>query len=118
MTNITVTRRQLLGSTMLGLVAPAFSASAFAASGEVYRDARAPITKRVADLLARMTLEEKAAQLSCKWGTKIEFMDDGQDDVGQDRPTTPLLGGREVGEVGPVALAGVDHRQAGGPPGG
>ena len=76
MTNISVTRRQLLGSTMLGLVAPAFSASAFAASGEVYRDARAPITKRVAGLLARMTLEEKAAQLSCKWGTKIEFMDD------------------------------------------
>ena len=29
----------------------------------VYKDARQPITKRVSDLLSRMTLEEKVAQL-------------------------------------------------------
>lgn len=35
-----------------------------------YRDARLPIDERVADLLARMTLEEKVAQLVCLWGAK------------------------------------------------
>ncbi|MEO6092810.1 MAG: glycoside hydrolase family 3 N-terminal domain-containing protein [Novosphingobium sp.] len=41
-----------------------------------YRDARAPIQARVSDLLARMTLEEKAAQLRCMWETKVGFLDD------------------------------------------
>jgi beta-glucosidase len=39
-----------------------------------YRDATAPVAKRVADLLARMTLAEKAAQMTCVWqqkGTKL-----------------------------------------------
>src|SRR2546425_181783 len=33
----------------------------------VYRDARAPVVQRVADLLSRMTLEEKVAQLEGTW---------------------------------------------------
>ena len=32
-----------------------------------YKDATAPIEERVADLLSRMTLEEKAAQMTCVW---------------------------------------------------
>ena len=75
MTNPALTRRRLLGSTMLALVAPAFTVPAFAASGEVYRDTRAPVAKRVADLLARMTLEEKAAQLRSMWSGKSAIMD-------------------------------------------
>jgi beta-glucosidase len=35
-----------------------------------YRNARLPVERRVADLLARMTLEEKAAQLVCLWGRR------------------------------------------------
>jgi beta-glucosidase len=35
-----------------------------------YRDARRPIDERVRDLLSRMTLEEKAAQLMCLWMEK------------------------------------------------
>ena len=35
-----------------------------------YRNARLPIEERVADLLSRMTLEEKVAQLVCLWGGK------------------------------------------------
>lgn len=31
----------------------------------LYTDAAAPIETRVADLMARMTMEEKAAQLGC-----------------------------------------------------
>ena len=35
-----------------------------------YRDARLPIERRVSDLLARMTLEEKVAQMLCLWDQK------------------------------------------------
>ena len=37
----------------------------------VYRDAAAPLEERVADLLARMTLQEKVAQLRAVWGFEI-----------------------------------------------
>jgi beta-glucosidase len=33
-----------------------------------YKNPRLPVERRVADLLARMTLEEKIAQLTCLWG--------------------------------------------------
>ncbi|HEY9283029.1 MAG TPA: glycoside hydrolase family 3 N-terminal domain-containing protein [Pyrinomonadaceae bacterium] len=35
-----------------------------------YKNARLPVERRVADLLARMTLEEKVAQLVCLWGQR------------------------------------------------
>src|SRR5262249_17409766 len=42
-----------------------------------YLDAKLPVDKRVADLLARMTLEEKIAQLSGYWFPKSGvFVDD------------------------------------------
>ena len=33
-----------------------------------YRDPRLPIERRVSDLLSRMTLDEKVAQMLCLWG--------------------------------------------------
>ena len=33
-----------------------------------YKNPRLPVERRVADLLSRMTLEEKTAQLTCLWG--------------------------------------------------
>src|SRR5213082_1730428 len=33
-----------------------------------YKNPRLPVERRVADLLGRMTLEEKVAQLVCLWG--------------------------------------------------
>src|SRR5512147_1117985 len=45
------------------------TATVVAASGaqETYRDPNAPVAERVRDLLSRMTLEEKAAQLCSIW---------------------------------------------------
>jgi beta-glucosidase len=37
-----------------------------------YRNARLPVERRVADLLGRMTLEEKVAQLVCLWAERPE----------------------------------------------
>ncbi len=42
----------------------------------VYRDAKAPVEARVDDLLARMTLEEKVAQIITIWDNKPEIFDD------------------------------------------
>jgi beta-glucosidase len=38
---------------------------------EIFRDPTRPIEARVDDLLARMTLDEKIAQLSCVWSTQL-----------------------------------------------
>jgi hypothetical protein len=40
-----------------------------------YKDASLPIADRVADLLPRMTLEEKVEQLSWAWLGKIQVVD-------------------------------------------
>lgn len=41
----------------------------------LYRDARAPVDLRVRDLLSRMTLKEKVAQMIALWATKADVMD-------------------------------------------
>jgi beta-glucosidase len=65
---------------MLALVAgaPGFAAARDASLAKAkYLDAKLPVDKRVADLLARMTLEEKIAQLSGYWFPKSGvFVDD------------------------------------------
>ncbi|MEO2167895.1 MAG: glycoside hydrolase family 3 N-terminal domain-containing protein, partial [bacterium] len=40
-------------------------------SRAVYRDAERPVTERVADLLARMTIAEKVAQIGCIWSVAL-----------------------------------------------
>jgi beta-glucosidase len=45
------------------------------AGGEIYRDPRAPFEARVDDLLGRMTLDEKIAQLTTVWQGKTELFD-------------------------------------------
>jgi beta-glucosidase len=53
------------------LTAPASKA----AEKPIYKDAAAPVDARVEDLLSRMTLEEKVAQLITLWETKKEVFD-------------------------------------------
>jgi beta-glucosidase len=48
-----------------------------------YKDSRQPIEQRVADLLSRMTLEEKVAQLICLWTQKPQM--ERQTDFSTDR---------------------------------
>ena len=48
---------------------------AAAATAPVYQDSRAPVDLRVADLIGRMTLEEKVAQMTALWATKADVMD-------------------------------------------
>lgn len=48
-----------------------------------YKNARLPVERRVADLLGRMTLEEKVAQLVCLWGARPQVVP--QTDFSADR---------------------------------
>jgi beta-glucosidase len=43
---------------------------------EVFRDSSQPVERRVVDLLDRMTLEEKVAQMLCLWEDKVKILDD------------------------------------------
>ena len=66
----------LTGLTVLALApAPAQEGPAPAGGTALYRDASAPIERRVEDLLGRMTLEEKVAQVITLLTSKAEVMD-------------------------------------------
>ncbi len=53
----------------------AVSAAAQAAPVPVYKDPAAGLSQRVDDLLGRMTLEEKIAQMLTVWGGKVDLFD-------------------------------------------
>ena len=59
-------RKNLLITSLITLQFILFCSTTLAA-GEPYRNAELPVEQRVADLLDRMTLEEKAAQLQAIW---------------------------------------------------
>ncbi len=61
----------LLPILALALASP----RARAASRPLYQDPHAPVEARVSDLLSRMTLQEKIAQLSCIWQDKGKVED-------------------------------------------
>ncbi|MBV8859540.1 MAG: glycoside hydrolase family 3 C-terminal domain-containing protein [Acidobacteria bacterium] len=68
------TRRAAL-SLCAALVVPAFVFAPKTSSQSAppdYKNPRLPVERRVADLLARMTLEEKVAQLVCLWAGRPE----------------------------------------------
>jgi beta-glucosidase len=61
----------LVASVLLAATASAQSRT----ERPVYKDATAPVEQRVQDLLARMTLEEKIAQITAVWSKKNELLD-------------------------------------------
>lgn len=63
--------------------------SAEAAQPLPYRDSTLTVAERVADLLGRMTLEEKVAQLQCRWQEKTDFLTEGRFDAEKARRVMP-----------------------------
>lgn len=73
--NPTLSRRHF-GVSLLALGAAAgFGAVPAAAAREPYRDPSLPVAQRVEDLLRRMTLEEKVAQMMGVWQDKDKIQD-------------------------------------------
>ena len=72
----------------------------------VYKDARQPSARRVRDLLSRMTLEEKAAQMMCIWQKKAETMLDTDGNFDFQKAKKSFRDGRGLGQVGRPSDAG------------
>ncbi len=76
---MTASRRTRAGQHMVGIglltVLMVAGPASVQAAEPVYRNADAPVEQRVEDLLARMTLEEKLAQITAVWSRKIELLD-------------------------------------------
>ncbi|WUR14762.1 glycoside hydrolase family 3 N-terminal domain-containing protein [[Empedobacter] haloabium] len=63
-------RRQFLASASSLAALAAAPTLALAATTPLYKNPNAPVARRVDDLLKRMTLEEKIAQMDCVWQEK------------------------------------------------
>ncbi|SPE55708.1 Glycoside hydrolase, family 3 domain protein [Verrucomicrobia bacterium] len=72
----------------------------------VYKNPRAPISRRVKDLLARMTLEEKAAQMMCVWQQKAETVVDADGNFDPKKARAAFGHGHGLGQVGRPSDAG------------
>ena len=71
-----------------------------------YRDASLSAEQRVADLLARMTLEEKAAQMMCVWQQKAETLVDANGVFDVVKARRAFAHGHGIGQVGRPSDAG------------
>ena len=71
-----------------------------------YRNPDLPAAKRVKDLLSRMTLEEKAAQMMCVWQRKAETLVDADGRFDLRKAKSAFKGGRGLGQVGRPSDAG------------
>ena len=52
------------------------TSTALAQEQPVYKDPSQPVDRRVADLISRMTVEEKVAQMMCLWQDKNLLLDE------------------------------------------
>jgi beta-glucosidase len=71
-----------------------------------YRNPALPAARRVKDLLSRMTLEEKAAQMLCVWQKKPEMLVDAQGNFDPRKAKAAFRHGRAIGQVGRPSDAG------------
>jgi len=72
----------------------------------IYRDPSLPAEQRVADLLTRMTLEEKAAQMMCVWQKKSETLVDVNGAFDLEKARRAFGHGNGIGQVGRPSDAG------------
>src|ERR1043165_2926563 len=71
-----------------------------------YKNAALPIEKRVQDLLGRMSLEEKAAQMMCVWQKKAETLLDTDGNFDLEKAKSSFKKGYGIGQVGRPSDAG------------
>lgn len=71
-----------------------------------YRNADLPVEKRLRDLLSRMTLEEKAAQMICVWQQKAEKLVDAEGNFDLEKAQAAFKDGLGLGQVGRPSDAG------------
>ena len=87
-----------------------------------YKNPALPVARRVKDLLARMTLAEKAAQMMCVWQEKAQTLVDAAGNFDPAKAATAFKHGHGIGQVGRPSDAGAPpallldgwHRQANG----
>ncbi len=73
---------------------------------EPYRNPDFPAAKRVKDLLSRMTLEEKAAQMMCVWRQKADTLLNADGDFDLVKAKAAFKQKRGLGQVGRPSEAG------------
>ncbi|HEV2130565.1 MAG TPA: hypothetical protein VGR27_05660, partial [Longimicrobiaceae bacterium] len=71
-----------------------------------YRNADLPAEERVQDLLSRMTLQEKAAQMMCVWQQKAETLVDAHGNFDREKARRAFREGHGLGQVGRPSDAG------------
>jgi beta-glucosidase len=71
-----------------------------------YKNSALPIEKRVRDLLGRMTVEEKAAQMMCLWQKKAETLLDADGNFDLEKAKGSFKKGHGIGQVGRPSDAG------------
>jgi beta-glucosidase len=72
----------------------------------LYKNPAAAAARRVKDLLGRMTLEEKAAQMMCVWQEKAQKLVDAQGDFDFVKAKAVFENGHGIGQVGRPSDAG------------
>lgn len=73
-----------------------------------YKNPRLSAARRTADLLSRMTLEEKAAQMMCVWQEKARKLVDAQGNFDLKKAKAAFKHGHGIGQVGRPSDAGSD----------
>jgi beta-glucosidase len=71
-----------------------------------YKNARLPAATRVKDLLSRMSLEEKAAQMMCVWQEKAAKLLDAAGNFDFNKAKAAFKSGHGIGQVGRPSDAG------------
>ncbi len=84
-----------------------------AVKNPVYKNPAAPAAARVKDLLARMTLEEKAAQMMCLWQEKTTKLLDANGNFDLKKARAAFKKGLGLGQVGRPSDAGSVPSDAG-----
>ncbi|MEP6729946.1 MAG: glycoside hydrolase family 3 N-terminal domain-containing protein [bacterium] len=72
----------------------------------LYKDPKLPAERRADDLLARMTLEEKVAQMMCVWQKKAEMLVDERGVFDLEKARRSFAHGNGIGQVGRPSDAG------------